>query len=51
LVTEWLTGLETVLQQLREDLQQTEQPLAQIEKKRQWTAAAKALLADYAAGG
>jgi hypothetical protein len=42
--------LETVLQQMREDLQQQEQPLAQIDKKRQLTAA-EALLSDDAAGG
>jgi hypothetical protein len=49
--TERLTVLETALQQIREDLQQKEQLLAQIEKNRQLAAAAEVLLPDYTAGG
>jgi hypothetical protein len=49
--TERLTVLEAALQHIREDLQQIEQPLTQIDKKRQLAAAAEALLPDYAAGG
>lgn len=48
---ERLTVLEVALQQIREDLQQMEQPIALIEKKRQLAAAAEALQPDYAAGG
>lgn len=48
---EWLTVLETALQQIREDLQQMGKPLTQIEKKRQLAAVAEALLPDYTADG
>jgi hypothetical protein len=49
--TERLTVLEAALQQIREDLHETERPLPQIEKKHQLAAAAEALLPDYTAGG
>jgi hypothetical protein len=48
---ERLTVIEAALQQIREDLQQRERPLAQVETRRQLAAAAEALLPDYAAGG
>jgi hypothetical protein len=48
---ERLTILAAALQQIREDIQQIEQPLDQIETKCQLAAAAEALLPDYAAGG
>jgi hypothetical protein len=48
---ERLTVIEAALQQIREDLQQRERPLAQIETKRRLAEAAEALLPDYAAGG
>lgn len=50
-IPERLTIVETALRLIREDLQQVEQPLIRAERKRQLTAAAEALLPDYAAGG
>ncbi len=55
--TERLTVIEAALHLIRQDLQQVDLPLAQTEKKRvddvrqQLAVAAKALLADYQAGG
>jgi hypothetical protein len=49
--TERLTIIEAALHLIREDLQQMEQPLPRIERKRQLAAAAEALLPDYATGG
>ena len=48
---ERLTIIEAALRLIREDLQHVEQPLTRIEIRRQLTAAAEALLPDYAAGG
>jgi hypothetical protein len=48
---ERLIVLEAALQQIHEDLQQREKPLAQIETKRQLAAAAEVLLPNYEAGG
>jgi hypothetical protein len=48
---ERLTVIEAALEQIREDLQQRERPLTQIETKRQLAAAAEVLLPDYEAGG
>lgn len=50
-ISERLTIVEAVLRLIHEDLQQVEQPLTRIERKRQLAAAAEALLPDYAAGG
>lgn len=50
-IPERLTIVETALRLIRKDLQQAEQPLTQAESKRQLTAAAEALLPDYAAAG
>lgn len=47
---ERLAVLEMTLRLVQEDLQQTKQP-TQAKRKRQLTAAAKALLPDYAPGG
>jgi hypothetical protein len=49
--TERLTIIEAALHLIREDLQQVEQPLVRTERRQQLTAAAEALLPDYAAGG
>ena len=48
---ERLTIIEAALHLIHEDLQQMEQPYARIERTRQLTAAAEALLSDYSAGG
>ena len=48
---ERLAIMEAVLHLIREDLQQVEQPVVRVEKKRQLAAAAEALLPDYAPGG
>ena len=50
-VTAQLTIIETAPGLIREDLQQAEQPIAWIEKTRQLTKAAEALLPDYTVGG
>jgi len=50
-IPERLTIVEAALRLIREDLQQEEQPLTRIERKRQLAAAAEALLPDYAADG
>ncbi len=50
-IPERLTLVEATLRLIREDLQQTQRPLIQPERKSQLAAAAKALLPDYAAGG
>ena len=48
---ERLATVEAALRLIREDLQQAEQTLARTERQRQLSAAAEALLPDYAAGG
>ena len=48
---ERLATIEAALRLIREDLQQAEQTLARTERQRQMSAAAEALLPDYAAGG
>ncbi len=48
---ERLATVEAALRLIREDLQQAEQTLARTERQRQMSAAAEALLPDYAAGG
>ena len=50
-ISERLEIVEAALRLIREDLQQAGQPLTQTERRRQLTAAAEALLPDYAAGG
>jgi len=50
-ISERLEIIEAALRLIREDLQQAGQPLAQTERRRELTAAAEALLPDYAAGG
>jgi hypothetical protein len=46
-----LAIIEDVLRLIRQDLPQAKQAQRQTDQKRQLTTAAKALLADYAAGG
>jgi hypothetical protein len=48
---ERLSIVEATLRMLREELQHEKQSLPQAESKRHLTAAATALLEDYAAGG
>ncbi len=48
---ERLATVEAALRLIREDLQQAEQTLARTERQHQMSAAAEALLPDYAAGG
>jgi hypothetical protein len=49
--TERITIIEAALHIIHEDLQQIEQPLTKIERKRQLAVAAETLLPDYSAGG
>ncbi len=49
--TERIAVIQAALQQIRDDLQQREEPLAQADKKQQLAAAAEKLLPDYEAGG
>jgi hypothetical protein len=46
-ITERLVIMETALHLVREDIEQMEQPLARVERKRQLAAAAEALLPYY----
>jgi hypothetical protein len=48
---ERITVIQAALQQMRDDLQQREQSLTQVDKKQRLTAAAERLLPDYMAGG
>ena len=48
---ERLATVEAALRLIREDLKQAEQTLARTERQRQLSAAAEALLPDYAARG
>jgi hypothetical protein len=50
-IPERLTIIEATLRLIREDLQQQRLPMAQGERRRRLSAAAEALLPDYAAGG
>jgi hypothetical protein len=49
--TERITLIQAALQQIRDDLQQGEQPRGQVDKKQQLAMAAETLLPDYEAGG
>lgn len=49
--TERIAVIQAALQQIRDDLQETEQPLAQVDKKQRLAVAAETLLPDYKAGG
>jgi hypothetical protein len=49
--TERIAVIQAALQQIRDDLQQREEPLAQVDKKQQLAAAAETLLPNYEAGG
>jgi mRNA interferase MazF len=51
MTTERITLIQAALQQIRDNLQQGEQPLGQVDKKQQLAMAAETLLPDYEAGG
>ena len=48
---ERITVIQAALQQMRDDLQQREQSLTQVDKKQRLAVAAETLLPDYTAGG